>query len=73
MSFIGSGEASLVAHRLARGRSGDSDLVVAAIFVSSVDWLRSQQVEQKSVDVSSLILVYAVVVEYCSAMVVIVL
>ena len=36
-------------------------------------WLRSQQVEQKSVDVSSLILVYAVVVEYCSAIVVIML
>ena len=46
---------------------------MAAIVVLSVVWLRSQQVEQKSVDVSSLILVYAVVVEYCSAMVVIVL
>jgi len=45
VSCIGSGEASLVAHRLAWGRSGDSDLVVAAIVVSSVVWLRSQQVE----------------------------
>ena len=60
-------------HQLARGRSVDSDLVVAAIVVLSVVWLRSQQVEQKSVDVSSLILVYAVVVEYCSAIVVIML
>jgi len=59
---IGSGEASLVAQRLA-----DSDLVVAAIIVSCAVWLHSQQVEQKSVGVSSLILAYTVVVEYCSA------
>jgi len=48
---FGSGEASLVVHQLARGRSVDSDLVVAAIVVSCAVWLRLQPVEQKSVGV----------------------
>jgi len=40
VSCIGSVEASLVAHRLTRGRSVDSDIVVAATVVSCAVWLR---------------------------------
>lgn len=58
---------------LARGRSADSDLVVAAIVVSYAVWLRGQPVEQKSIGVSSLILAHVVVVEYYSVIAAIVL
>jgi len=72
VSCIGSGEASLVAHRLARGRSVDSDIVVAAIAVSCAVWLRLQPVEQKSVGVvSPIILTHVVVDENCSTIVVV--